>query len=97
MEFRKDILKLEVIANMLTLESKHGYYYIVESVWEDYGAGLLWDTIVCHNPNENPNSVMESWQILSPREHKMVLDCETPYDFADMVRTIQNGKYFSDK
>lgn len=96
MEIRNEILKLEIVANMLTLSSENGYYYIVESVWQDVGAGIMWDTIVCHNPNENPFSVMESWQILSPREHEMIMNCESPYDFADMVRTIKGGKYFHD-
>lgn len=95
--FKIDILKLEIIANMLTLESKNGYYYKVESCWQDYGAGLLWYTIICHNPKENPNSIMESWQILSPRDHNMIMNCETPYDFADMVRTIQSKEFFLDK
>lgn len=91
MNFRTDILKLEIVANMLTLESKHGYYYVVESCWKDYGAGIMWETIVCHIPNEK-----WEWQILSPKEHDMVLNCEKPCDFVDMVRHIQSGKYFHD-
>lgn len=93
----RDIIKLEIVSNMLTLMSDNGFYYIVESVWQDIDKGLCRSEIVAHNPHENPNSILESWKALSDSDHEMVLNCERPYDFAEVAHVIKNRRYFRDR
>lgn len=85
----REFKKLECVARMLELESKHNAEYEVRDVYFDYGANWMWTTIV------RTHDWMEC-QVLSPRQWRMIMDCETGADLVKVVDDIRNGEYFND-
>lgn len=64
------IKKLNLMANIMNAyadEENKQYSFYVERVWQDYGAGLMWNTIICYRNNDD-----DSYQMLSPRQMKEV-------------------------
>ena len=46
-------------------------FFTIEDVWFDYGAGILWTTLIGYNPNEK--APLNSWQALYPEDQKIIL------------------------
>ena len=87
----KEYQALKIAAAILTVESPTGVTYKVEETYFDYGAGMMWTTIVAHRANE------DSWQALDPKEQKMITESESWREIADAVKSVQNGKYNPDR
>lgn len=68
----KEYKALNYIASYLTMTAALGeenYVYKVEDIYYDFGAGLMWSTIVAHGKYE--------YQILYPRQHKQICEAES--------------------
>lgn len=90
MTFTKDEIgykKLEAVAILLTLESKNGCKYHVEDCYEDYGADMMWTTIIRDD---------DDCQVLNPKEWDDIFFAETPAELVKCVEDIRNGKFFRD-
>lgn len=81
--------KLEAVAKILEILSPHRAAYVVRDVYLDFGSNWMWTTICREGYRE--------CQILSPRDWKQIMFCETAQDIADAVQDIRNGDYFGDK
>ena len=82
---------LMAVAKVLEATSKNGYLYTVEGCWEDYGAGMYWETIIqCEADGTH------RCQILSPREHEMISMATNAKELFEAVERIKNGEYFHD-
>lgn len=75
------------ILNDLKDEYNPELKFRVENIYEDYGADMMWDTIVCY-PRDG-----FSWQILSPRQYDRIstMSYRELVDFAE--NEIFNGDY----
>lgn len=93
---------LTLAAAMLQFKSPNGYAYRVETIYFDYGAGVLWTTVVGDSrpdlpPDDDRRSVIDSWQALSPREQEMILDAESISEMEAAVDGVFEGEYCPDR
>lgn len=82
---------LMAVAKVLEATSQNGYHYTVEGCWEDYGAGMYWETIIQCEADGTPRC-----QILSPGGHKMICMATDAKELFETVERIKNGEYFHD-
>lgn len=84
----KEYKNMEAVAKMLEAVSPNNATYEVGDCWFDYGARIMWTTIIRHGWRE--------CQILSPVQWEMVTKAESIADIAKACNTIREGKWFSD-
>lgn len=85
--------KLYLAAALMTMRSPKKIFYYVETLYFDYGAGILWTTIVADTlPPEDERSVTDSWQAINPSEQRAILEAENLHDIEAVC-----DKYFADK
>ena len=84
----EEMSKLEELAKMLQDNSPNNWKYTVEKTYEDFGAGMQWYTIICHDRSG------DSWQVLNTKEW---LDLMNTGDIEATYSEVINGKYFQDK
>lgn len=87
----KEYKKLQLLADMMTMDSPNGYEYKVKTCYEDYGAGMMWTTI-CYDGE---------WggvQVLSPREwDEVVIYAETVEELFKCYQRIRSDRFWCDK
>lgn len=59
---------LETIAKIINDNTNENVIAEVEHIYEDYGAGLMWNTVVVRRIDD----ICRSYQALSPRLHDMI-------------------------
>lgn len=59
---------LETIAKIITDNTNENVIAEVKYIYEDYGANLMWNTVVVRRIDD----ICRSYQALSPRLHKMI-------------------------
>lgn len=58
---------------------------VIKGTWEDYGAGMWWNTIII---NEGTNN---SYQALNPKEHRMLMEGDFTIEMAiDFIQKMKN-------
>lgn len=83
MNYNKEILnenyyspkeRLQVVANFLNMFLSHysQEHYSVKHVYLDFGAGIMWDTIVATTLNPI-GSCLDEYQLLAPNEHEVII------------------------
>lgn len=77
---------LEAAAAMLTSMANRTTFKI-ENVYWDFGAALLWTTIVAYRDDGS------SWQALYPREHALITSAASPADLAVAVSRVLSSPY----
>lgn len=63
---------LETIAKIITDNTNENVIAEVEHIYEDYGAGLMWDTVVVRRIDSD--DICHTYQALSPRLHDMIVN-----------------------
>ncbi len=87
----KEYKALKVAAAILTAESPTGASYEVEDTYFDYGAGMIWTTIVARRANG------DSWQALDPNQQDMIIRSESAREIVSATENVQNDKYNPDR
>lgn len=67
---QKFVKRLNITADLLSPDKKP-VKYTVENVFFDYGQNWRWTTITAYDPNKE--SILCSYQALSPKQHKDIL------------------------
>ena len=80
--------KLEIVAKMLESKSPNKAQYVIEDVYLDYGANWVWSTIVRKGYRE--------CQVLSPRDWKSIVMCDSFTELEQIAEEIRNDKWFGD-
>ena len=88
-ETEPEYRKLQIVAQMLTYDSKHNATYTVNDVYLDYGQNWMWTTICRVGYRE--------CQVLSPRDWDDIMNSRSLEELLRCVRNIQNDEYFGDK
>ena len=83
-----EIALLDKLAQKLEVNSPNGYKYVVQSTYEDFGAGMQWYTIVCYDKKG------DSWQVLDTKEWLQLMNTG---DVDAVYSQIVSGEYFKDK
>ena len=87
----REYRKLQILADMMNLDTVKGYEYKVEECYMDYGAGIMWTTI-CYD------SEWGGVQVLSPREwESVVVYADTVEDIKKVFDEIREDRYWDDK
>lgn len=84
----EEIALLDELAQKLESSSVNGYKYVVQSTYEDFGAGMQWYTIVCYDKKG------DSWQVLDTKEWLQLMNTG---DVDAVYSEIVSGEYFQDK
>lgn len=84
----EEMNKLKDLAKMLQDNSPNNWKYTVEKTYEDFGAGMQWYTIICHDRSG------DSWQVLNTKEW---LDLMNSDNIKAIYDVVVNGRYFQDK
>lgn len=75
------------LAKLLQERSPNKYQYTVEKTYEDFGAGMQWYNIICHNKKSG------SLQVLNTKQW---LDLANTGDVEGVYQDIVSNKYFQD-
>lgn len=78
---------LQQLADALTEYSPNSYIYKVKQIYEDFGAGMQWKTIVCYDNSG------DDWQVLSTKDW---LDLANTGDVQAVFNQVISNKYFQD-
>ena len=65
---------LDTVARIITENTEEGIYAEVKHIYEDYGAGLMWDTIIVSRVKDN--GLHDSYQALNGPLQKKLKNCE---------------------
>ena len=85
----EEFAKLVDLAKLLQEKSPNGFMYTVEKTYEDFGAGMQWYNIICHNKKGDRWQVLNTKQWLELANGKLTV--EQSYD------SIIKDEYFQDK
>lgn len=85
----KEYIALEIAAKMLTMLSPNGTDYEVEDVYFDFGANIMWTTVVAYGDTGN-------WQALTPRDVELITTCEIE-NITKAVNNTINSEYNPDR
>ena len=91
----KGYKNLDAVARMLEASSANGYHYWVDDCYFDYGQDWWWSTILCRRVDRENNRI-DSWQVLSPRQWKLVVGADGLDDLVEAIKDIKADKYFHD-
>ena len=84
---------LRTIADIITDNTPSHKMAYVSHIYEDYGAGLMWDTVVVKNIETN-----ESYQALYPKLHDEIVEGkDIPYEeIEELIKTANKllNRYF---
>lgn len=86
----REYMKLQTLADMMSMESPNGYKYNVVDCYLDFGANMVWTTICYDN----------EWggvQVLSPREWEEIICSDSVMDIYNCYQRIRQGEYWGDK
>ena len=84
--------KILKAAMKLTEYSPNRYKYYIGNVYFDFGAGLMWTTVLC-----DKGCGRGSYQALCPRDQKSIILAETDEQIEVIVREILADEYCPDK
>lgn len=85
----EEFARLVDLAKLLQEKSPNGFMYTVEKTYEDFGAGMQWYNIICHNKKGDRWQVLNTKQWLELANGKLTV--EQSYD------SIIKDEYFQDK
>ena len=91
----KGFKNLVAVAKLLEAFSPNGIRYEVGVTYLDYGQDWKWSTIIAQDPNED--DFLRSWQALSPREWKEIVNASSPDELARIANEIFADKYNPDR
>lgn len=88
MSNEKEYKNLVAVAKMLEATEADALEYKVSDCYLDFGSGLMWTTIIVHDPRED-DKVLSSWQLLNPREWREITQAETIQELADIAKSVR--------
>lgn len=53
--------------------------FTIQNIWMDYGAGMMWETIICVRPDGS------SYQVLNPRDWDLL---DSASEVEDIIRVV---------
>lgn len=80
--------RLVELAKMLTEKSANGYKYEVEQTYEDFGADMQWQNIVCYDKTGS------KWQVLNTKEWLDLANAQKSIE--QVYDEVVNDEYFRD-
>ena len=83
----KEYKALEYVASYLNMRAvleNENYQYKVEDIYLDFGAGIMWTTIVAYGKHE--------YQILYPRQHKQICNEESIEELTAIGNALWNDR-----
>lgn len=85
----RNLEKVAGVLNAISIDPSVNFYR-VENVFFDAGKGWMWTTVIRYGGEYG------GVQVLTPREWAFAIMAETQTDILNLVKSVVNGKWFSE-